>query len=195
MAKYESLPIIHIHPQSATLPFHHLPELVHLDDPATSVMIDFTHTPAHTISPNKTMNEALNEIKLSDLHVLLVVDDHGYVNGIIGSEDLLGEKPIKIIQERRILRQNMLVHMLMVPIANIIAFDSELIKEACVGHIVKTLTEQKQHYALVLDHHQTNHPSVICGMFTTAQIGKQLHTAIDTHMNTAESVSELQKRY
>ena len=175
MAKYESLPATKITPSQTLLPAYDLPELVRLDDPAASVMIDFTHTPAHIISPDKSMDDALNEMKATGTHVLLVTDSAGHLQGIVSSEDVLGEKPIKMLQEKRIPRENVTVHMLMVPTEPIIAFDIKTVEMARVGHIVKTLKENKRHYALVIDHCLASDKMLIRGLYTLSQIGKQLH--------------------
>ena len=193
MAKYERLPTNKINLDAVSLPSHSLPELVHLDDQATAIMSDFSLFPPHTISPKKPMDSAIEEIKKTDLHLLLVVRE-GHLIGIINSQDLLGEKPIKIIQERRISRNQVLVEMLMVPTAQLIAFELDTIKDAKVGHIVKTLSEEKKQYALVLESDSSTKEKTVRGIFTTTQISKQLHMPIDANIKKAESVSELQKR-
>jgi len=175
MAKYESLPTTAINPDQTTLPSHNLPELVHLDDPATAVMTDFTHTPAHIISPNKSMDDALNEMKATGAHLLLAIDQEGHLRGIISSEDILGEKPIQIIQEKRISRDNIKVDMLMRSAEHIFALNIETIDDARVGHIVKTLTENKRQYALVIGKSKSDNQTMIRGLFTLSQISKQLH--------------------
>ena len=186
MAKYEALPTTAILPNGIMLHAHHLPELVHMDDPALSVMTDFTLTPPHTVKPDDTMDHAINEMEISGVHLLLVLNDEGHFQGIISSEDVWGEKPIKLIQERRIHRDQVLVHTIMVPYSDITAFDFSIIKSAKVGHIVKTLSEHKQHYALAvspsIDHHNMQ---MIRGIFTASQISKQLHADISDVFGSA----------
>lgn len=175
MAKYESLPTTTINADHTTLPSHDLPELVYLDDPATAVMLDFTHTPPHIISPNKSMDEALNEMKATGAHLLLAVGPNGHLKGIISSEDILGEKPITLIQEKRISRDKIKVEMLMRPAENIFALNIETIVDARVGHIVKTLTEHNRQYALVVSNSKNSDKTMIRGLFTLSQISKLLH--------------------
>lgn len=196
MSKYEALPTIAILPKGTMLQGHQLPELVHLDDPALSVMLDFTITPPHTITPHETMDQAINEMEVSGVHLLLVIDEEKHFQGIISSEDVWGEKPIKVIQEGRIHRDQVLVKTIMVPYTEITALDFATVKSAKVGHIVKTLSAHKQHYALAISP-SAHHPNVqiIRGIFTTAQISKQLHTDIASMFNGTESLSELQKRH
>lgn len=196
MAKYESLPTTNIFPNGTMLHAHQLPELVHMDDPALSVMTDFMQRPPHTVRPTDTMDHAISEMEMSGVHLLVVVNGEGHFQGIISSEDVWGEKPIKLIQERRVDRDQVLVEMIMVPHTNITALDFAKIKLAKVGNIVKTLLEHKQHYALAVSP-SSRHPNmqIIRGIFTTTQISKQLHKNIDDVFLGTESFSELQKRH
>lgn len=180
MPKYQALPTTTIHSNGIMLQTHELPELVHLDDSALSVMIDYTKTPPHTITPSDTMDHAIHEMEVSGVHLLLVMNDEGHFQGILSSEDVWGEKPIQLIQERRIHRDQVLVKMIMVPYTQITALTIDIVDSATVGHIVKTLSEHKQHYALVIEPCSDKSIQLIRGIFTLSQISKQLHTDIAT---------------
>jgi len=175
MAKFEVLPTIDILPNETILPTQQLPELVHLNDPAFFVMIDFTKTAPQVIKPNKTMDEAIREMKVTDTNLLLVMNEAGHFLGVISSEDVLGEKPIQIIQERRIARDQVLVSMLMIPYSEITAIDISIVKGARVGNVVKTLSEKNQHCALAVLSVENQRDKIIRGIFTATQISKQLH--------------------
>lgn len=178
MAKYEALPTTTILPNGTMLQAHHLPELVHMDDPALSVMSDFTLAAPHTIKPTDNMDQAISEMEISSVHLLLVINDDGHFQGIISSEDVWGEKPIKLIQERRVHRDQVLVRAIMVPYTEITAFDFSIIKTAKIGNIVKTLSAHKQHYALAVSPCPDTDVQIIRGIFTASQISKQLHADI-----------------
>lgn len=176
MAKYESLPTTTILPSVTMLHEHHLPELVHMDDAAISVMTDFTLTAPHTILPTDNMDHAINEMKISNVHLLLVINAEGHFQGMISSEDIWGEKPIKLIQERRVHRDQILVRAIMVPYTEITALDFSIIKSAKVGHIVKTLSTHQKQYALAVSPSNDNPDvQIIRGIFTASQMAKQLH--------------------
>lgn len=178
MPKYEALPTTVIHANSIMLNTNELPELVHLDDSALSVMIDFTKTPPHIISPQQTLEHAIQEMEIDHVHFLLVMNDNGFFEGIISSKDAWGEKPIKILQERRIHRNQITVKMMMTPLSEITALDFAIVKSAKVGNIVKTLSSHQQHYALVVSPNADKHAQIIRGIFTTSQISKQLHMEV-----------------
>lgn len=193
MIKYEQIDHISIPSDGLRVRHQHHEEIVHMDDPALAVMTDFSLVLANTINQNETIDNALNEMKLHGVHMLLATDDEQTISGIISSEDLLGEKPIKLLQHSRVERSNITVKMLMTTIKDIIAFDIDTIQQARVGNIVTTMKAFKQHYALVLRTKGDNAP-FIRGLFSTSQISKQLHKDIASLIFKAESISELQKR-
>jgi len=156
-------------------------------------MTDFTQTPPHTIGLEDPIDNALTAMKLHSVHLLFVLDDQDQIKGLVASEDILGELPIKIIQERRITRSKVLVKMIMRPIENIIAFDIDVINHAKVGNIINTLKAENRDYALVVKSNNTQ--QIIRGIFTTSDISHQLHKDISDSISTAETLSELQKRH
>lgn len=194
MAKYEKLPTVTLPSCKVQLRKHHMPELVHMDDPAYLAMIDFRQTVSPVISPKDTIDAALHEMQVSGAHLLLVEDDQQYIIGVVSSEDLLGEKPIKILQERRIPRANLLVKMLMIPIDQMAAFDIQAIERAKVGNIAVSLKLLKKHYAIVVDTHEQTDIIVIRGLLSTSQLSRQLHMDVANLIAEAENLSELSQR-
>lgn len=176
MPKYETLPTIPFKRSPVAHPVE-LPEIVHLDDPALAVLIDFKLTKPPIVSPELPIDNALNEMKISGVHLMLVTNEDKNVIGLIGTEDILGEKPIKLIQERRINRHEILVKMVMTNESDIVAFDFETLRYARVGNVIKTLKELHQHYALVIKFNSEN-KLIVRGLFSTSQISKQLHMDI-----------------
>lgn len=172
---------------------HEPAEVAHLDDSALASMVDFKYLQALTIAPDEDIDTALIGVKNSPSHVLLVVNNDQHIVGIITAEDLLGEKPLRAIQERRIPRSELEVQMVMTPQQEILAIDMENLRHAKVGHIVETLRAHKQHYALVVKiDEKTHHPSVR-GLFSSAILSKQLgQDILSTSPEGALSIAELQ---
>ncbi len=193
MIKYELLTTLTPLPNNILAPSREMPELVHLDEPAISVMTDFSQTIPTTLPPDTPIDDALKNMKLKEVHLLLVTDEHHKVLGVIGSEDILGEKPIKIIQERRIPRPKVLVKMIMVPLSEITAFDITDIEHARVGNVVNTLKTLNKPYSLVIK--QDEGANTLRGIFTVTQISKQLHFDIKSSVTKAATLAELQKRH
>ena len=187
MAEYQQLQTTHM-PDTAQLDLHRLPELVHLNDPAISVLYDFRLRPPTTILDTCPMDDALSELKILGLHWLLVINEQDQLCGIISSEDLLGEKPLQLIHNKGIERHKVCVKQLMIPLKNIHAFSWQDMQHAQVGHIVVTLQKQPHHFSFVVS--EENNNSTIYGLFDLSHIARQLHTKI-TNKTSINSLYEL----
>lgn len=82
---------------------------VTLDDAATAVMTEFRKVRALTIHGAATMERAYDKMITNWVRLLLVVDSRNRVVGLSKSTDVEGEKPLRIIQDRRIRRAEILV--------------------------------------------------------------------------------------
>lgn len=189
---YSILPTQTLNQQVELLHPYEPPAVAHLNDPALHVMEDFKYTRAVTIKPQAAIDEALAEMKACDVKVLLVVED-GQVVGLISSEDILGEKPIKLMQERRLQRNELLTQMVMTPQQEIITFNIIDLRHAKVGNIIETLRSLKQHYALVIQQDETTQSDKIRGLFSTSALSQQLSFDVTAELSEAQSILELQK--
>ncbi len=165
--------------------------IAHWDDPALHVMVDFKYVKAETIGADESIDSALAAMKVCSYHVLLVTDKEDNILGLISAEDLLGEKPLKAIQERRIARVDVTVRMVMTPQAEMVAIDVENLRHAKVGHIVATLHARKQHYALAVKVEEMSKVQVVRGLFSLSLISKQLGEDVSSDVPEAHSIAEL----
>jgi CBS-domain-containing membrane protein len=178
MASYVDLPTFTLPTENRLMQPEKLPELVHLDDPALFVMIDFKRVRPSYIDANERIDNALNEMKVKGVHWLLVIDQDERVIGFIASEDILGERPIKIMQQRHIARKDILVKMVMTGAEELMAIDFTYLKHAKVAHIINTLMHAQKHYALIIEKRDPDHVDVR-GLFSSSQISRQLHMDIN----------------
>src|SRR5690242_18295195 len=74
---------------------------VTMDSPAILVMTDLKRVAAAVISPQDTMDAAHAFMIQRGVRMLLAVDAQQSLAGIITTNDNLGEKPVRIAQERR----------------------------------------------------------------------------------------------
>jgi CBS domain-containing protein len=190
---YEILPTIALNAGSTYMHPPALPEVAHLDDPALEFMVDFRTNYAFTIKPDAPVTHALIEMEVSGAHILLVVDQADNVVGIISSEHILGEKTIKLIHERRIPRHEVEVQMVMRPQADVVAFDYASLKHAKVGHVINTMRDARQHYALVVEL-EKGHQQTVRGMFSLSLLSKQLNSDYISDVPEARSIAELTKK-
>ena len=169
-----------------------LPEIIHIDDPALDAMIDFEHITAITIKPEDTISDALIEMKVCGVHLLLVIDDDNKVIGLISSEDILGDRAVKISQERRLPRNEILVSMLMTRQDDVAAINYEDLRHAKVGHLIETLHDIKQHYTIVVTLDEKTQQQTDRGLFSSSQLSKQLGIDVTFDLSERTSVAELQ---
>jgi CBS domain containing-hemolysin-like protein len=150
-----------------------------IDDSAEKVMTDFRVTRALTIQATTSMQSANNKMIANGVRMLLVVDIHNFVIGLITATDILGEKPVRIVQERGIDRTDVLVGDIMTPRERMEAVDMRDIAHARVGHVVATLRAMGRRHALVVETDDMGRQTVR-GLFSATQVEKQLGTSIDT---------------
>ncbi len=199
----------HIRLKTAT-PYVHPPELpnrAYLNSPAIDVMTDFNHDRPRTTRPDLPVDEALKYMKRIGVRLLLVEDEARSIVGIISSYDIQGERPIKLVQESRVSRSKIRVADIMTPHQEIEALHMLSVRNAQVGHIVATLRALEQRHLLVVQSagdngepgNEESMPSigsgrqVVRGLFSSAQIGRQLRVDVDEIMTPAHSLAEMQR--
>ena len=200
----------HVRLKSATTYIHppELPNRVYMDNPAIDVMTDFNYVVPRTTTPEVTIDDALQHMKKSGVRLLLVEDTARHVVGIITSNDIQGEKPIKLSQESRISHSEIKVKDVMTPGENVEALNMLSVRNAQVGHIVATLHAVERRHLLVVqsidfdeledvgtDEEEPTirgNIQIIRGLFSSAQIGRQLRKEVDEIMTAAHSLSEIQ---
>ncbi len=167
-----------------------LPNPVTFDSPASEVMTDLRKIHAAVIAPSITMEIANTYMMQRGVRTLLVMNDDNCLIGIITATDILGEKPMRFIQERGVKHNEILVMDMMTPLEKLEAMPLEEVMHARVGNIVASLRESDRLHALVIDDN-TIGLSRICGIFSWTQIEKQLGTVI-TPTNVAKSFAEIE---
>lgn len=148
-------------------------EVVRPDSPALDVMTDLRHVPAATIPAETSFREAHQAMRLRGVRLLLVVDGERHVVGIITTADLLGERPIRVAQERGGAIDELSVANLMTPLAAMEAVSLSDVARAEVGHVLATLGRSGRQHALVMERCADGR-DLIRGIFSAAQIARQL---------------------
>lgn len=171
------------HPLQAGASFQQpvLPELrdVREDDPAVEVMTDFRRVRVVTVPPNVSMEYAYQRMKYNGVRLLLVVDDHNLVLGLITSNDVEGEAPLRVIHDRGIRRDEILVSDVMTPRDRLEVLELDDVERARVGHVVATFKAVGRRHAMVVDRDDQGRQCVR-GLFSATQVGRQLGIEIQT---------------
>jgi len=165
---------------------------VTFDSPALDVMTDLRKVQAAVISPETPMEVANTYMIQRGVRTLLVVHDTENLVGIITATDILGEKPMRFIQQRNIKHNEILVADIMTPLKKLEAIPLEEIEHARVGNIVASLYRSGRLHALVAENVKHHGLSKICGIFSWTQIEKQLGRKITTPVKVAKSFAEIE---
>jgi len=167
--------------------------IAHEDDPATTVMTDFRRVAPVTIEPHHRIDTALKKMKVAGVRLLLVPDQDDNVIGLITTADILGERPIKLIEKTRISRQNIRVDMIMTPVEQIEALRMKSVRHASIGQIVDTMRALRRQHTLVVESDPSSHQPKIRGLFSTSQISRLLGRDITDPEYPAESLVEISR--
>ena len=160
-------------------PTQSVPERVTLDDPALQVMTDLRSVTAVIILSGDSVDEAHARMIQRGVRLLLVVDQNRQVVGVITASDILGEKPMQVITQRGIRRQELLVRDVMTPQNRLEVLDANDVRTAKVGHVVATLRQSGRQHALVVESSGSAR-QIVRGLFSATQIARQLGVAIPT---------------
>lgn len=166
-----------------------LPPQVKPDDLAVNVMTDFKQVSAATIDAGVTMETANSVMIKRGVRLLLVVDADNVVTGIITATDILGEKPLKFIQDRKIKRSEIMVRDIMTPRERLEVININDVLSAKVGHVVATLKKAGRQHAAVVEVDKDG-KQTLRGLFSVSQVARQLGEQIQT-TKVAKSFAEI----
>ena len=166
-------------------------DVVSLDAPASVVMTDLRKVTAVTISGAASIEVAIQRMKQRGVRLLLVVDDNDVIFGLITSTDLQGEKPMQHIQKHGGKHSDILVRDIMTRQEKLEVLCMADVERAKVGDIVETLKYSGRQHALVVDRLEPNKPQVLRGIFSAAQVARQLDMEIQTN-EIAKTFAEIE---
>jgi CBS-domain-containing membrane protein len=146
------------------------PGRVTFDDPAFSVMTDLREVSAATTRPEETIDAAHAQMIRRAVRLLFVLDADGSVAGVITASDLLGEKPVRFMQDRGVSHAEILVEDIMTPAAMLEALPIQDVAQMRVGHIVATLKAVGRKHLMVAEEGGRR----IRGLFSSSQLARQL---------------------
>ena len=152
------------------------PGRVGLDDPAFAVMTDLRDVAAATTTAEETVDRAHAVMVQRGVRLLFVVDRDGLLAGVITATDILGEKPMRLVQGRGVQHNELLVGDLMTPAAQLEALSVQDVSQMRVGHIVATLKSVRRQHVLVAE----EGGSRVRGLFSATQIARQLGVQLQT---------------
>jgi CBS-domain-containing membrane protein len=152
---------------------------VTLDSPALSVMTDLTAVKAATTAPAASLRQTEQMMIYLGVRMLFVVSEMPTIVGLITSTDLSGEKPMRLVDQRRVHYDDLCVADLMTDLAMLDAIDLGRLRSASVGDLVATLKRYGRNHLLVVESETGETPRRIRGVISRTQIERQLGSAIN----------------
>lgn len=171
-------------------PEQSLPDQVKLSSPAVLCFTDFKQVPPFTIEPNVSIDWALNRMKDDGVRLLLVVNTQRDLIGLITTNDILGEKPLKLASEASLSHSEILVRDIMTPYEQLDVIDMQDVLKASVGNVLETLKRNGRQHALVVDMTDADQLAVR-GLFSATQLSRQLGITVEP-FEIARTFAELE---
>lgn len=151
---------------------------VTLDSPAISVMTDLTEVRAATVASGISLDQAEATMILQGVRLLFVVDQVPCVEGIVTSDALHGDKPMRLIQQRQVRRDELVVADVMSRLSNLDMVDLQTLERASVGSVAATLQKYGRPHLLVVERATPQTGPRIRGLVSHTQLERQLGTSV-----------------
>ena len=178
--EYNSLPTFSLKAgTSFARPFQTLPNHVKLNDPAISVMTDLNKVSVVSVRAKTSMDKANAKMIRYGVRLLLVLDDNDQVAGLLTATDILGEKPMRYLQNMGGTHADIMVRDIMTTQRELEALKIEDVKNARVGEIVASLKKSHRQHALVVTE-SADGKQTVCGLFSITQIARQLGAPVQS---------------
>lgn len=174
---------------------------VTLESPAIEVMTDLARVSPATIRPQAPLAGANQFMMARGVRLLLVVDYHENVLGVLSAADLLGERPLRVSSERVLRREELTVADVMTPAGRVEAVMLADVQAARVGHVLETLRGIGRHHALVVDYDELPAErllqaplkrAMVRGIFSVSQIARQLGVALQPSAEVARTFADIE---
>lgn len=166
------------------------PKAVTPDSPAADAMTDLRFNIPATIDQQLSMDAAHAYMIQRGVRLLLVLNSERSLAGIVTATDVLGDKPLRVIQERRVRHGDILVSDIMTPLDKLDAIELATVLRARVGEVVASLKESGRQHTLVVETDREGR-TLVCGIFSRSQIERQLGVAIGAE-GGARSFAEIE---
>jgi len=154
-------------------PTQKLPERVTLDDTALNVMTDLRHVSVLNVRAKSSVDKANAKMIRYGVRMLLALDDADTVVGLITATDILGDKPIRFLQDMGGVHADIMVRDIMTLQRDLEVLKLQDVEKARVGHVVATLNKAGRQHGIVVEE-RSDGTQAVCGLFSTTQIARQL---------------------
>lgn len=144
------------------------------DSPAIEAMTDFSRVNVVSIHVSALVDQANARMISRGVRLLMVVGDDEQIEGLITARDVLGEKPLQVVQGRGIKRGEVSVADVMTPISAIDTLYMREVMNVSVSDILHALKNLGRQHILVEDVDPLTGQPRIRGLFSATHIGRLL---------------------
>jgi CBS-domain-containing membrane protein len=160
-------------------PVQVLQQDVTLDSPAISVMTDLRSVAVVNVRAKTSMEKANDKMIRYGVRMLLVMDDADKVTGLLTATDVLGEKPVRFLQQMGGTHAEILVRDVMTVQQELEVLKLEDVQNAKVGNILSTLRASGRQHAMVVEE-SADGIQTVRGLYSVTQIARQLGVEVKT---------------
>ena len=144
------------------------------DSPAIEAMTDFARIQVVSIAASASITEANARMISRGVRLLMVARADEQVEGLVTARDILGEKPMQVVQARGIKRDELTVSDLMTPVESIDTLYLSEVLNARVADILAALKKVGRQHILVEDNDPATGLPRVRGLFSATHIGRLL---------------------
>lgn len=149
------------------------PAQVSLENPATTILTDFSVSEPLVIESNVKASNARKMMVKTHVRLKLVVDSEEHFLGVISSQDLSEQN---IVRTAGVMNQDdLLVTDLMTRKQDLLALTLDEVERACIGDIIDFLKDNHRQHCLVID----NDTHKIRGIFSASDISRTLKLPVN----------------
>ncbi len=148
------------------------------DSSALCVMTDLTDVRAATVHPEVTLSQAEQVMIHQGVRMLFVVTQMPCVDGIVTLADLQGDKPMKIIQQRQVRRDEITVSDVMSKLSDLDVMNLAIVQRATVADLATTFFKFGRPHLLVVEAASAANSARIRGVISHAQIERQMGASL-----------------
>lgn len=164
---------------SFSRPTQVLPQNVVMNDPAISVMTDLRSVSVVNVRARTSLDKANAKMIRYGVRTLLVLDDADKVVGFLTATDVMGEKPVRFLQQVGGTHADIMVSDVMTVQSELEVLNLVDVLKAKVGNILVTLKASGRQHAMVVEENADGSQTVR-GLFSATQIARQLGLQIKT---------------
>lgn len=175
-------------------PSQRQPQWVRLDAPGNEVMTDLDRTPMVTVEAGTQIDDALRLMKHAGVRSAIVVDDGGSLLGLVTAYDILGDKPVRLIESAGRAhrgRAGIDVAAIMAPVSQWQVIDIDELRRCTVADVVETFRRLGHTHIPVVERTASG-ADRLRGLLSAAEVARR--TGADTHgLRPAATFAEIEQ--